>query len=309
MKRQIEEYHFRDAESGYAHSLRQTVYAITISVLVLCLVAAVAYSGFVFRFFQDSPSYIGFITDETDPVIEPETEPPVTEPADTDPVTEPPVTEPPETEPPERDYTVSGRPVVVCVDPGHGYNDPGAQSTLLGGFDERDITLDLALRVEGYLKEAGYDVVMTRRDDVNPPAFAEYYLLSPQDRVNFAETQEYVDVYVSIHCNSLPTYPEIRGMELYYYPANTPLTADYAAVMADALAEAFDAQVKVEANELYEDAYYVTKAVSMPSILIETGYLSNEEDAALMHDETWKDAMAQAIANGVIAFSQSYLIS
>lgn len=311
MKRQMDEYRFSDAETGRAHSLRQTVYAITISVLLLCIAASVAYSGLVFRFFENDPSYIGILPIETDPATDPVTDQitePVIEPITEPPVTEPPVTEPPETTPPVRDYTVSGRPVVVCVDPGHGYNDPGAQSSLLGGFDERDITLDLALRVESYLLDAGYEVVMTRRNDVNPPEFADYYLLNPHDRVDFAEAQEHVDVYVSIHCNSLPTYPEVSGMELYYYSANTPLTADYASMMAGALSDAFDRRVKVEANEEYDDAYYVTKAVSMPSVLIETGYISNEEDAAAMHDEVWKDTMARAIARGIIDFSLACLI-
>ena len=149
---------------------------------------------------------------------------------------------------------------------------------------------------------------MTRENDENPPEFADYYLFNPRDRVAFVEAQEHVDIYLSIHCNSFEASADVSGMELYYYADNTPLTWDYAQFVGDALVKTFSQDVKITADMEYDEALYVTKAVQMPSILVEVGYVTNPGDAAKMLDDTWKYTMAKALSEGVIDFAESYLV-
>jgi N-acetylmuramoyl-L-alanine amidase len=98
----------------------------------------------------------------------------------------------------------------VVIDPGHGGDDPGARSR--SGLEEKDVTLDIALRLRGLLSAAGFEVVMTRERDV---------FISLRDRVRLANRIE-GDLFMSIHVNSIPQ-PTRRGVETYFLgPTDDP---------------------------------------------------------------------------------------
>ena len=92
----------------------------------------------------------------------------------------------------------------IVLDPGHGGHDPGALGPV--GLSEKTVTLDVALRLARRLKSRGYNVVLTRRQDVS---------VSLQQRVLDARDHE-ADLFVSIHVNSVPV-DTLAFIETYYY--------------------------------------------------------------------------------------------
>lgn len=171
---------------------------------------------------------------------------------------------------------------VVVIDPGHGGLDTGA---LRGLTLEKDLTLSIALKVKDILKEAGMKkVLMTRSEDKT---------LSLEDRVEYANNKE-ADIYVSIHINA-SVKSEIKGIETHYY---TQSGYKVAQVIHKELMENVDA----EDRGLFKSKFYVINHTKAPAVLLELGFISNEQErSSLTSDERQTDS-AQAIADGIINY-------
>ena len=196
---------------------------------------------------------------------------------------------------------------LICVDAGHGFDDPGAMHTNLRGLDEKDITLDIALQVAELLKENGYPVMMTRESDevlswmkANEDGL---YVMDPYDRCDIANEAE-VDLFISIHCNALPSNSAVRGMQLYYTEGHTADNPDYVEAIAGSMAAAFGERPKVVANP-ENDSYVVNRLVNAPSVLVETGFITNASDAKLMLSADWRRQMAESLAEGICNFLEA----
>ncbi|WP_019533476.1 N-acetylmuramoyl-L-alanine amidase [Paenibacillus ginsengihumi] len=188
----------------------------------------------------------------------------------------------------------------VVVDAGHGGYDPGAIGVY--GLREKDVNLDIALKLQKILTEKGYDVVMTRDSDI---------YLSLKERVDIAGGQQ-ADLFVSVHANSYGN-PNTRGaMVLYYddaypqadYPASEAMKAltPESRELAQKVLDKFVQIVGVENRGLLPSSVYVVRMGSIPSILVETAFLSNPEDSALLADEEQRTLMAEGIAGGIEAY-------
>jgi N-acetylmuramoyl-L-alanine amidase len=235
-----------------------------------------------------------------------QTEPPQTKPPQTEPPQTTPQTEPPQTEPP-----VPAKKV-VCIDAGHGYDDPGTDTEAFGDWSEKDITLDIALRLGAVLEKAGCKVAYTRTDDIIPkdaPLNADgFYLVNTRAREKFLNSLGHVDTFVSVHCDSYEQNPDINGVRIYYYNDNSKnidvFASDVAAGIKDGLKlTSFTGRTLPVIEGLDKDnAYYVTKCTNIPSVLVETGFVTNEKDVKNMLTEKWRQDMAQGIADGVMIF-------
>lgn len=178
----------------------------------------------------------------------------------------------------------SGKQSVV-IDAGHGGSDTGA---IGGGIYEKNITLDIAKRVEKLLKQKGYDVKMTRTDDST---------VSLQERVDISEEYE-PDIFVSIHVNS-SVKPEINGIETHYYHQESlPL--------AQIVHASFASAVPANNRGLFKSKFYVINHTTDPAILIEIGFISNDEERGQLTGEKRKQATAQSIADGIQKYLQQY---
>ncbi|MDQ1912388.1 N-acetylmuramoyl-L-alanine amidase [Paenibacillus sp. GD4] len=188
----------------------------------------------------------------------------------------------------------------IVVDAGHGGYDPGAIG--VNGLQEKTVNYDISMKLRDLLVSRGYEVVMSRDTDV---------FLSLKERVEFTNAQN-ADLFVSIHANSYPS-SNVRGtMVLYYddaypqesYPASeemkqlTPQSRDAAQKVLDAFVES----VGTENRGLLPSAVYVVRMGTIPSILVETAFLSNASDAALLATPEVRDQMAEAIAKGIEAY-------
>ncbi|MBD2665213.1 N-acetylmuramoyl-L-alanine amidase [Richelia sinica] len=183
---------------------------------------------------------------------------------------------------PSRPVVPKGR-LVVLIDPGHGGKDPGAIG--IGGVREKDIILPISQRIAEVLQQNGVQVVMTRN--------ADYFVTLP-GRVEMAARAR-ADVFVSIHANSAGAgRPEVSGLETYYY--------DNGLQLARAVHNRILQSVNVRDRGVRRARFYVLRKSSMPSILVETGYLTGRDDVAKLQNSAYQNQMAEAIAQGILQY-------
>ena len=167
----------------------------------------------------------------------------------------------------------------VFIDPGHGGTDPGASGN---GLYEKEVVLSIAKKVRNILISKGFDVELSRSTD-------QYVSLS--DRAAQANAWD-ADLFVSIHCNSA-TSSSANGTECYTHPTANTSTKSLSKNMASALASKLSLT-----NRGHKEANFaVLRLSNMPSILIETAFINNENDATKL--KTRENDFASAIANQI----------
>ncbi len=172
----------------------------------------------------------------------------------------------------------------IILDPGHGGYDPGANRD---GIFEKDIALDVAKRVKKYLKQSGFNVLMTRNDDST---------VSLKERMVLAN-KEKPDAFISIHVNASKN-PKIKGLETHWYTMQSKsLAMEVQNQMVNNLV--------VPDRGIKNSRFYVIRNTQVPSILAEIGYLSNDKERAQIMTEERKEATAKAIADGIIGYLYS----
>lgn len=200
---------------------------------------------------------------------------------------------------------VEPMPQVICIDPGHGFDDGGTSSDFLNGLDEDDITLSIALMLEEELQALGYQTIMTHDGNTFPitSAYDNNNKFRPEERTAFANSQD-IDYYVSIHCNSYDD-PSVYGAKIYYYDGEIKTehtSGDVAESILNGLLQSLDSGSRCSVEEMTSGAYYVLRRTVVPASLIETGFVTNESDAAKLIDPEWQRAFAKGVAAGIDAF-------
>jgi len=173
--------------------------------------------------------------------------------------------------------------LVVVIDPGHGGKDSGAVG--LGGILEKDIILPISKRIAQVLQQNGVQVVMTRDSD---------YFVTLPGRVQLEERAN-ADVFVSIHANAVGLgRSDVSGLETYYYDSGLGL----ARIVHNSILQS----VNVKDRRVRRARFFVLRKSSMPSILVETGYLTGREDNAKLRNLAYQNQMAEAIARGILQY-------
>ena len=214
----------------------------------------------------------------------------------------------------------------VVLDPGHGGRNGGTQTP--SGMVEKDLTLDIALRLRDLLEEEGFAVVLTREEDV---------ALSLEERVAVAN-REQADLFLSIHVNWIDNQA-VRGVETYYLgTSDDPFVGLLAAAenrdsgyaMADLkglLVELYsglrqDASERAAAavqrsllrslrtvNPAVQDRgvktapFIVLMKTEMPAVLAEVACLSNQQEAELLGRPLYRQYIAEALASGIVSYA------
>ncbi|HEX3817104.1 MAG TPA: N-acetylmuramoyl-L-alanine amidase [Chthoniobacterales bacterium] len=167
----------------------------------------------------------------------------------------------------------------VVIDPGHGGFDRGG----IPGqrVAEKTMALDVALRVAKKLRSAGYDVIMTRDSDV---------FVTLGGRVAIANAHPNA-VFVCIHFNSA-TRSGANGIETYYYHNDS-------ARLAANIHRQVVAGTETDNRGIRRRGYFVLRRTRIPAILVECGFLTNPTEARLALQSSYRDRLAERIADGV----------
>lgn len=170
---------------------------------------------------------------------------------------------------------------VVVLDPGHGGIDYGA---IRSGINEKDINTSVSLKTAAILRSNGYKVYMTRDEDKT---------VSLEDRVVFAEEIK-PDIFVSIHVNSSQG-TSATGIETHYYH-------DYSIPLGKLVQNSMKKYINSPDRGLLKSKFYVINHTTMPAILVEIGFISNEGERAELVSESRQQATAKAIAEGIMNY-------
>jgi N-acetylmuramoyl-L-alanine amidase len=203
-------------------------------------------------------------------------------------------------------------PVDVALDPGHSWADVGASG---GGLREYQVTLDLASRVRARLQAAGLRVRLTRTDHdpltnyTNPSSTAQ---IEAEQQARIAAGGE-TRVYVSLHFNGGP--PSLRGTETYYNPERAVDAGATDALLATALQDHVVAALAEQIGYRTVDrgaksdlaagksyGHFFGLRGPVPSALVESLFLSNPTEAALLGQDSTLDALADGCAQGILEY-------
>jgi N-acetylmuramoyl-L-alanine amidase len=215
----------------------------------------------------------------------------------------------------------------IALDPGHGGTDPGATGP--AGAREKEITLDIARKVAPLLIRDGLSVVLTRDDDRFVPL---------EDRTARANAFG-ADLFLSIHCNAAENHAR-HGVETYVLDTTNDEIASRVAARENAtsqaatreigsilaslrladqaghsmhLAELMQKTAVASTRDRYPDVldggvhtagFYVLVGARMPSILLETGYISNPIEEQRLTSDDYRQRLADAVVNAVRAYRQ-----
>jgi N-acetylmuramoyl-L-alanine amidase len=172
-----------------------------------------------------------------------------------------------------------GSPITVVIDAGHGGHDRGG----IPGqrVAEKDMTLDVALRLSNVLSASGYRVVMTRSTDVFVPLGG---------RVAIANSYRNA-VFVCIHFNATGR-SGASGIETYFYSRDSlPL--------ASAIHHYVTGGAPSANRGVRRRGYYVLRKTSIPAVLVECGFLTNPTEAAYAQSASYRQKLAEEIAAGI----------
>ncbi|WP_027881977.1 N-acetylmuramoyl-L-alanine amidase family protein [Meiothermus rufus] len=221
------------------------------------------------------------------------------------------------------------QPIVVVLDPGHGGVDPGA----VGFVVEKEVTLDLALRVRSLLQARGLEVILTRGRDTH---------LSPDKATDLGMRAEMAhskrNLFVSIHVNSAPNVAQ--GIETYYFghtidpsllaqvirengggELGQRLTREAQSV-AERLVRDLIAQSNLRFSRLLaqqvqgalleatgavdrgvrQAPFYVLRNARIPAILVEVGFANHPVEGRRLQTSEYRQALAEGLARGILRF-------
>ena len=195
---------------------------------------------------------------------------------------------------------------VVVLDPGHGGQDSGA---MCGGVMEKDLTLDVARRVDHLLDSQGIATLMTRLGD-------SYVSLA--DRAAFGNRVN-DSIFISIHFNE-DNKPVASGVETYYAahqivpgstlaswlpffsrpPAKSPKPESQS--LASFIQEALVVRTRSVDRGTQAKQFFVIANVTCPAALVEGGFLTNKEDISKLASEDYREEIAAAVSDGILCY-------
>jgi len=190
---------------------------------------------------------------------------------------------------------------VILIDPGHGGPDGGAGDK---GALEKDIALDVSMKLKDYLQEQGALIIMTREEDKDLAAkdtrgYSRRKVEDLKKRLEMINKKN-VDFYVSVHLNSIPS-PRWSGAQTFYAPQFEENKR---------AAKFIQDELKINLGNTKREAkpinhVYILKNAKNPGVLVEVGFLSNPEERKRLKDNSYQDMIAASIYNGIMRYYTS----
>jgi N-acetylmuramoyl-L-alanine amidase len=180
----------------------------------------------------------------------------------------------------------------IVIDPGHGGIYPGA---VANGVREANVNLTVALKLREKLATSGATIIMTRESDVNLAPPGSSLRADLQARVDVAKNSN-ADIFISIHSNA-SLDPRIDGAISFY-------ATDHSNNLARSIQLALTTEGGFRERDIRPANFYVLKYNSVPSALIELGFLTNPVEAARLTDDAYQNKLADDICNGIFTYFQ-----
>ena len=178
---------------------------------------------------------------------------------------------------------------LIVVDAGHGGHDTGSMSKA-HAYVEKQLALDTARLLCGFLQELGYKTKMTRSNDLFVPLSKRAEIANAAD----------ADLFVSVHFNHCPS-PEPHGIEIFTYKEKLPKS--HRVIESTKLGEYVSNHIVkytgVNSRGVKQGNLAVVRETKMPAILVEAGFLSNPREREKVKDPRHQKAIAWGIAKGV----------
>ena len=189
---------------------------------------------------------------------------------------------------------MSDRPYRLCIDPGRGGKDPGAVNKDLGIQEKKiNLAVGLFMRSQIYTGDYLFDAYMTRHKDE---------FISLRDRCGKASFWK-TNAFMSIHTNARPMRGRVGlEIEVYHYPGSEK-GKEFATTVKENLVRDVGALSHVIDRGVKEGKYYVLKHTKMPAILVELGFLSDNEEALFLS----LIANQEKIAKSLCEAAETYL--
>ena len=190
-------------------------------------------------------------------------------------------------------YVEKPKPVplkgLIIVDPGHGGEDEGTKSLSKPVYSEKSFNLITAKFLSSYLRQMGYQVMMTRIDD---------NFVSLKNRYEITN-RENPRLFVSVHYNAAPS-SDAHGIEVFYYRSedNANRTQESKKLAQLALNQLI-ASTQAKSRGVKHGDYAVIRETKVPAILVEGGFLSNDDELTKIKDPNYLKQVAWGIAQGI----------
>lgn len=186
---------------------------------------------------------------------------------------------------------------VVVIDVGHGGKDPGKVG--INQELEKDINLEVALKLEMFLQQSDLTVIMTRREDVGLyDEDADNKKVQDMKRRIELIDETNADLVVSIHQNSYRD-SSVRGPQCFFYESS-PEGSRIALILQEQLNDGLEIERPREAKA--NSSYYLLKKSTVPTVIVECGFLSNPEEAVLLTNEKYQEELAWNLYLGILEY-------
>lgn len=195
---------------------------------------------------------------------------------------------------------ISEKELIVVIDAGHGGEDSGA---VANSVLEKDINLEIALKLRDMLKASGIEVKMIRESDVSiydtaSGTIRERKVSDLKNRVKIVNNNK-KNILVSIHQNKFEQ-SKYSGAQMFYSTNN-----DKSQILAENIRKSITGLIQPEnKRELKKggsDIYLLNK-VTVPAVIVECGFISNEEEAKNLSNEEYQSKMAFSIYCGILEY-------
>ena len=224
---------------------------------------------------------------------------------------------------------------LVVIDPGHGGEDHGAVGRH-SGLKEKEIVLDIAKRLAEKLEGEGFKVILTRKDDTFLPL---------GERTQIANRAG-ADLFISIHANASPERTPRGSETFFLAMANNDEARAVAALensairfekpelyseenltseldlilldmvqneylressdLAELIQDHFKRHLRIPSRGVDQAGFYVLNRAYMPAVLVEVGFISNQEEERLLRQSKFREKVAEAICKGLVDFKRKY---
>ena len=199
------------------------------------------------------------------------------------------------------------RPVIV-IDPGHGGMDGGASSQ--DGTLEKDINLQIAVKLKEIAEEYQVDIIMTRESDVSLRT-DDSVSIRNQKRQDLLKRKEIIDqaqgtLAVSIHLNSFPEDSSVYGAQVFYPEEEVKRTdgrtdEQSSQIYAESIQKSIEMNISDgrERSVMTKGDFLVFEEPTCPTVLVECGFLSNKDECDRLKTPEYQEEMASAIWEGI----------